>query len=176
MVRVSDDSSISCISCISSNSRGSNSSNSWGSVDMVRVSDDSRGDRFLDDRFSLDSDWVGDIVRSINMDGGWDLNDLYGVEWGIIRSINLALNKDGVLDIVDFSLGLDNGGIDSVGSPEDSWDSDGKMRGCWLVDLGGISRNIAGLSKVHLLGDNCGKVSLVIRLSQLEKKQIGKGR
>merc|ERR1711970_1548470 len=71
------------------------------------------------------------------MDGGWDLNDLYGVEWGIIRGINLALNKDRALDVVDLSLGLDNGGIDSVGSLEDSWDSNGKMRGGWLVDLGG---------------------------------------
>jgi len=139
------------MSGISGNSGGSNSS-----IDMVRVSHDSGGNGLLDDGLSLDSDWVWDIVRGINMDGGWDLDDLLGVEGSIIRGINLALNEDGILDIVDFSLGLDNGGVDSVGSLKDSWDSDGKMRGGWLVDLGGISGHIAGLSKVHLLGDNWG--------------------
>merc|ERR1711915_753322 len=64
------------------------------------------------------------------------------------------------LDIVDLSLGLDNRGIDSLGSLEDSWDSNWKMGGSWLMDLGGISRNIAGLSIVNLLGDNwCGLVN-----------------
>jgi len=132
------------------------SGNSGGGIDMVRVSHDSGGNGLLDDGLSLDGDWVRDIVRGINMDGGWDLNDPLGVEGSIKRGINLALNEDGILDIVDFSLGLDNGGVDSVGSPEDSWDSDGKMGGGWLVDPGGISGHIAGLSKVHLLGDNWG--------------------
>merc|ERR1711915_965678 len=68
------------------------------------------------------------------------------------------------LDIVDLSLGLDNRGIDSLGSLEDSWDSNWKMGGGWLMDLGGISRNIAGLSIVNLLGDNwCGLVSSGVR-------------
>merc|ERR1712128_378662 len=113
---------------------------------MVGVSHDSRGNGLPDDGFSLNGNWVWDVVRSINMDGGWDLNDVHGVEGSVIRGINLALNKDGILDIVDFSLG----------SLKDSWDSDGKMGGGWLVDLGGISGHIAGLSKVHLLGDNWG--------------------
>jgi len=134
----------------------SNGSNGGGSVDMVGVSHDSRGNGLPDDGFSLNGNWVWDVVRSINMDGGWDLNDVHGVEGSIIRGINLALNKDGILDIVDFSLGLDNGSVDGVGSLKDSWDSDGKMGGGWLVDPGGISGHIAGLSKVHLLGDNWG--------------------
>merc|ERR1719357_966243 len=92
------------------------------------------------------------------MDGGWDLNDLLGVEGSIIRGINLALNKDRALDVVDLSLGLDNGGVDSLGSLEDSWDSDGKMRGGWLVDLSGVSGHIAGLAEVHLLGDHRGRL------------------
>jgi len=129
---------------------------SRGSVDMVGVSHDSGGNGLPDDGLSLDSDWDVDIVRGINMDGGWDLHNLLGVEGGIIRGINLALNKDRALDIVDLSLGLDNGGVDSLGSPEDGWDSDRKMRSGWLVDLGGVSGHIAGLSKVHLLGDHRG--------------------
>merc|ERR1712165_641036 len=92
------------------------------------------------------------------MDGGWDLNDLLGVEGSIIRGINLALNENRALDVVDLSLGLDNGGVDSLGSLEDSWDSDGKMRGGWLVDLGGVSGHIAGLAEVHLLGDHRGRL------------------
>merc|ERR1711970_1305420 len=87
-----------------------------------------------------------------------DYKDLLGVEGSIIRGINLALNKDRALDIVDLSLGLDNGSVDSVGSLEDSWDSDGKMRGGWLVDLGGVSGHVAGLAKVHLLGDHGGRL------------------
>ena len=60
---------------------------------------------------------------------------------------------DWVVDIVDLSLGLDNRGVDSL-------DSNGKMGSSWLVDLGGITGNIAGLSIVNLLGDNwCGLVN-----------------
>jgi len=131
---------------------------SRGSIDMMRVSHHRGGHGLLDDGLSLDSDWDSNIVRGINMDGGWDLNNLLGVEGSIIRSINLALNKDRALDIVDFSLCLDNGGVNSVGSLEDSWDSDGKMRGGWLVDLGGVSGHIAGLAEVHLLGDHRGRL------------------
>jgi len=129
---------------------------SRSSIDMMRVSHDGGGNGLLDDGLSLDSDWDSNIVRGINMNGGWDLNDLLGVEGSIIRGINLALNKDRALDVVDLSLGLDNGGVDSLGSLEDSWDSDGKMRGGWLVDLGGISGHVAGLAEVHLLGDHRG--------------------
>merc|ERR1712223_2177541 len=64
---------------------------SRGSIDMVRVSHDGGGNGLLDDGFSLDGDWDSDIVRGIN----------------------LALNEDRALDVVDLSLGLDNGGVDS---------------------------------------------------------------
>jgi len=131
---------------------------SRGGIDMVRVSHDGGGNGLLNDGLSLDGDWDSDVVRGINMDGGWDLNDLLGVEGSIIRGINLALNEDRALDVVDLSLGLDNGGVDSLGSLKDSWDSDGKMRGGWLVDLGGVSGHIAGLAEVHLLGDHRGRL------------------
>ena len=127
-------------------------------LDMVGLSHHRGGHGLLDDGLSLDRDWDSNIVRGINMDGGWDLDDLLGVEGSVIRGINLALNEDRALDDVDLSLGLDNGGVDSLGSLEDSWDSDGKMRGGWLVDLGGISRHIAGLAEVHLLVDHRGKL------------------
>ena len=80
---------------------------------------------------------------------------LLGQERSVIRSIIRLLDMDWVVDIVDLSLGLDNRGVDSL-------DSNGKMGSSWLVDLGGISRNIAGLSIVNLLGDNwCGLVNVV---------------
>merc|ERR1712038_354489 len=121
---------------------------SRGSIDMMRMSHHRGSHGLLDDGLSLDSDWDSNIVRGINMDRGWDLNDLLGVEGSIIRGINLALNKDRALDVVDLSLGF----------LEDSWDSDGKMRGGWLVDLGGVSGHIAGLAEVHLLGDHRGRL------------------
>jgi len=148
--------------CLVDGSNGSSSKvsgitdSSGGSVDMVRVSHNRGSNGLLDDGFSLDSDWDRNVVRGINMDGGWDLDDLLGVEGSVIRGINLALNKDWALDIVDLSLCLDNWGIDGLGSLEDSWDSNGKMGGGWLVDLGGISGHIASLAKVNLLGNNRG--------------------
>ena len=43
-----------------------------------------------------------------------------------------------------------------MGFLEKSWDSKGKMRGDWVADLGGVSRHIAGLAEVDLLGDDRG--------------------
>jgi len=148
---------------VSSNSNGGsggNSSDRGSSVDVVGVGHNSRGNGLLDDGLSLNGNWDGDVVGSINMDWGGDLNNLLGQERSVIRSIIRLLDMDWGLDIVDLSLGLDNRGVDSLGSLEDSWDSNGKMGGSWLVDLGGISGNIAGLSIVNLLGDNwCGLVN-----------------
>jgi len=148
---------------VSSNSNGGsggNSSDRGSSVDVVGVGHNSRGNGLLDDGLSLNGNWDGDVVGSINMDWGGDLDNLLGQERSVIRSIIRLLDMDWGLDIVDLSLGLDNRGVDSLGSLEDSWDSNGKMGGSWLVDLGGISGNIAGLSIVNLLGDNwCGLVN-----------------
>merc|ERR1712117_209683 len=72
------------------------------------------------------------------------------------RGIVWLVDKDWLLDIVDFFLGLDNWGVDSLGSLEDSWDSNWEMWGGWLQDSGGVSGDIVGLTVVHLLGDNWG--------------------
>jgi len=137
----------------------SGSSNSWGSnsrgsLDMVRVGDDWGSNGLLDDWLTLDWDRDMNIVWGINMDWGWDLDDLFGVERSIIRGIIRLVDKDGLLDIVDLSLGLDNWGVDGLGSLQDSWDSNWKMWGSGLKDSGVVSGDIAGLSIVNLLGHN----------------------
>ena len=141
----------------SSDSWGSvDGSNSGGSLDMVRVSHDWSSLGPLDDGLSLDSDWDGDIVWGINMDWGGNLDNLVGGEGGVIRSIVWLVDKDGFLDVVDLSLGLDNGSVDGLGSLEDSWDLDGEVRSGGLQDSGGVSGDIVGLTKVDLLGDHGG--------------------
>ena len=127
-----------------------------GSGNMVGVGHNGGGNGLLDDGLTLDSYGVGDIVGSINMDGGGDLNNLLGVEGGIIRDLDTSLNIDGLVDSVDLGLGLDNGGTDRLATTENSGDLDGKMRGGGLVDGGSVSRDIAGLAQVNLLGDDGG--------------------
>jgi len=156
----------------SSISSSSISSRNWGidnrgsldlagnsSVDfMKRLSYDSRGSGLLDNGLTRDSNRDGDIVRGIHMDWDRDLNNVILVDWGIIGDVDLTLNQDRGLDIVDLNLFLDDGGIVGNRSLEDSWDSNGKMRGGGLEDPGVVARDIAGLSKVDLLGDNGGRL------------------
>merc|ERR1719348_1834233 len=59
---------------------------------------------------------------------------------------------------MDLNLFLDNGGIVGYRSFEHSWDSNGKMGGGRLEDPCVVARDIAGLSKVDLLGDNGGRL------------------
>jgi len=138
-----------------SGSSGVSSDSNWGSsVDVVRVSHDGGSNGLLDDGLSLDGNWDGDVVWGVNVDWGGDLDDLLGKERSVIGGIVWLVDKDGLLDVVDLSLGLDDGGVDGLGSLEDGWDSDGEMGGGGLVDLGGVSGDVAGLAVVNLLGDN----------------------
>jgi len=121
---------------------------------MVGVGHHSGGNSLLDDGLTLDWDGVGGIVRSINMDGGGDLDNVGGGEGGVVGDGNLTLNKDGGLDIVYLNLAVDDGSIDGLGSLEDGGDLDGEMRGGRLQDSGVVSGDIAGLSIVDLLGDD----------------------
>ena len=78
------------------------------------------------------------------------------MEGSVIGSIVWLVDEDGVLDLVDLLLDRDNGSIDSLCSPEDGGDSDGKVRSGGLQDPGGVSGDIAGLAEVDLLGDDWG--------------------
>ena len=78
------------------------------------------------------------------------------MEGGVIRSIVRLVDVDWLLDLVNLLHGLHNGGVDSLASPEDGGDGDGKVRGSGLEDPGGVAGDEAGLAKVHLLGHHGG--------------------
>jgi len=132
------------------------SGGSRGGLDMVGVSHHGGGHGLLHDGLALHGNWVGNVVGSINMDGGGNLNDLLGVEGSVIGSIERLVDEDWVLDLVNLLHGLHNGGVDSLGSPEDGGDGDGKVRGGWLDDPGGVAGDVVGLAEVDLLGDDRG--------------------
>jgi hypothetical protein len=127
-----------------------------GGLDVVGVGHHGGGHGLPHDGLSLDGDWDGDVIGSVNMDGGGNLNDLLGVEGGVEGGIVRLVDEDGVLDLVNLLHGLDNGGVDSLGSPEDGWDGDGKVRGGGLDDPGGVAGHVVGLAQVDLLGDHWG--------------------
>merc|ERR1719483_741890 len=89
-------------------------------------------------------------------DGGGHMDDVLLVDGHVIGDLNATLDQDGVLDLVDLNLLLDDGGVVSNGSPQDSGDRDGKMRGGGLEDPGGVAGDEAGLTEVDLLGDHGG--------------------
>jgi len=132
------------------------SGGSRGGLDMVGVSHHGGGHGLLHDGLALHGNWVGNVVGSINMDGGGHLHDLLGVEGSVIGSIVRLVDKDWLLDLVNLLNGLHNGGVDSLGSPEDGGDGDGKVRGGWLDDPGGVAGDVVGLAEVDLLGDDRG--------------------
>jgi hypothetical protein len=109
-----------------------------------------------DDGLASDGGGDVDVVGGVNMDRGGHLDDVLLVDGDVIGDINATLNQDGVLDLVDLNLLLDDGGVVSNGSPQDSGDRDGKMRGGGLEDPGGVAGDEAGLAEVHLLGDHGG--------------------
>jgi len=81
-----------------------------------------------------------------------NLDDLLGVEGGVIGSVEWLVDEDGVLDLVDLLLHGHNGSVDSLASPQDSWHGDGKVRSGGLQDPGGVPGDVAGLAEVDLLG------------------------
>ena len=83
-----------------------------------------------------------------------NLDDLLGVEGGVIGSVVWLVDEDRVLHLVDLLLDGDNGSVDSLSSPEDGGDGDGEVGGGWLDDPGGVSGDVVGLSEVDLLGDD----------------------
>merc|ERR1719331_2841996 len=99
-----------------------------------------------------DGGGLGPLVDSLSGDGGGD-GDGVG---GIIRGVIGLVDKDGLLDVVDLGLGLDNGGVVGLGSLEDGGDSDGQMGGGGLQDPGVVSGHVVGGAEVDLLGDHGG--------------------
>jgi len=124
--------------------------------DMLGVGHHGGGLGPLDDGLASDGGGDGHVVGGVNMDGGGHLHDVLLVDGDVIGDLNAPLNQDGVLDLVDLNLLLDDGGVVGNGSLQDGGDRDGKMRGGGLEDPGGVAGDEAGLSEVHLLGDHGG--------------------
>ena len=127
-----------------------------GLLDVVGLGHHGSGHGLPHDGLALDGDWDGDVVRRINMDGSGDLDDLLGVEGSVIGSVVWLVDEDRVLHLVDLLLDGDDGSVDSLSSPEDGGDGDGKVRGGWLDDPGGVAGDVVGLAEVDLLGDDRG--------------------
>jgi len=134
--------------------RGSTVGNSGGNSDMVGLSVDSGSEGLLDDGLTGNGDGVGNLIGGIDMDGGWDLNDLFGVDGDIIRNIDATFDIVGFVDGVDLGLLGDDGWVGGDGSTEDGGDSDGEMGGRGLDDACGVAGHIGGLAQVDLFGDN----------------------
>jgi len=145
-------SSITSIASMGNTSMGNTSDSS---VDVVvGVGHNGGSNSLLDNGLTGNRVGVGDVVGGIHVDGCGHTDDVLLVDRDIIGDIHTTLNKDGVLDIVDLNLFLDNGGVVGDRAPEDSGDRDGEMRGGRLDDPGGIARHEVGCSVVNLLGDN----------------------
>jgi hypothetical protein len=123
-----------------------------GGLDVVALGDDGGGLGPPHDGLSLHGNGHGDVVGSINMDGSGNLDDLLGVEGGVIGSVEWLVDVDWVLNLVDLLLHGHDGSIDSLGSLQDGWHSDGKMRSGGLQDPSGVPGDVAGLAEVDLLG------------------------
>lgn len=145
-------------SSVSEGSDSSNGSDNSGINVVVGVSDNGGSLGALDDGLALDGGWDGDVVRSIDVNGGGDLDNVLLVDGDIIWNLNTTFNKDGVLDVVDLNLLLDNGGVVGNGPSEDGGDGDREMGGGWLMDHGVVSRNKVSGSVVDLFGDNGGRL------------------
>lgn len=123
---------------------------------VVGVGDDGSGNGLLDNGLSDNGVGVGDVVGFVNMDGGGDLNNLLPHNGDIIGDLNTPLDIHGLVDGVDLGLGLNDGGVDGLGSLKDGGDLDGEIGGGGLVDGGVVSGHVGGLAIVDLLGDNGG--------------------
>ena len=91
------------------------------------------------------------------MDRGRDFDNLFDVFDDVIRDIVGLFNGDGLVDGVDFLLNGDSSRVGGYSSFQGSGDSNFEVGDGGLQDVGGIARNIRGLSQVNLFGDNGGR-------------------
>ena len=92
------------------------------------------------------------------MDRGRDFDNLFDMFDDIVRDIVGLFNRDGLVDGVDFLLDGDSGGVGGHSSFQGSGDSNFEVGDGWFQDVGGIARDVRGLSQVNLFGDNGGRL------------------
>ena len=124
---------------ITKGGRGIAMSNGSSDGSVVGVGDDGSSHGLSHNGLSNNRDGVGDGIGFVNMNWSGDLNNLFSEDGDIIGYLDTSLNIDGLIDGVDLGLGLDNGGVDGLGSLEDSGHLDGKMGGGRLVNSSGIA-------------------------------------
>jgi len=127
---------------------------SWGHNSVVGLSVDGGSDCLLDDWFTGNSHWVGNLVGGVYVDGGGDLDDFLGVERSVVGNLNTTFNIVGFVDGVDLGLLGDDGGVGGDGATEDGGDGDGEMRGGRFDDAGGVAGDVGGLAEMDLFGDD----------------------
>jgi hypothetical protein len=114
-----------------------------------------RGTKDLfDDGFTCNGVWVGYGHGLGNMNGHGVLHDLFdGFEY-IIGDIVGSCDMLRLVDLMDFFLNCHNGSVVSHGAPQGSRHSNLEIRNGGFQNLGGVPRNISGLAKMDLFGDN----------------------
>jgi len=127
---------------------------SGGHNSVVGLGMDGRSDGLLDDGLTGNSDWVGNLVGGVYVDGGGDLDDFLGVERSVVGNLNTTFNIVGFVDGVDLGLLGDDGGVGGDGATEDGGDGDGEMRGGRFDDTGGVAGDVGGLTEMDLFGDD----------------------
>ena len=90
------------------------------------------------------------------MDRGRDFDNLLDMFDDIVGDVVGLFNGDGLVDGVDFLFNSDSSGVGGHSSLQGSGDSDFEVRDGGLQDVGGVARNVRGLSQVNLFGDDGG--------------------
>jgi len=121
---------------------------------MMVIPDNGGSLDLLDNRFTNDGngvryrDWFSNMVRS------WHFDDFFNMFDNIIRNFVWFFNVNGFVDSVNFFLNGDNGCSDRLGAFQSSGHGDFEVRNGGLQDFGGVARDVLGLAKMDLFGND----------------------
>ena len=125
-----------------------------GMGNMMVIPDNGSSLYLLDNRFTDDGngvryrDWFSDMVRS------WHLDDFFSIYWYIIRNVVWFFNVNGLIDSVNFFLNSDNWSSNRLGAFQSGGHGDFEVRNGGLQDFGGVPRDVLGLAKMNLFGND----------------------
>jgi hypothetical protein len=125
---------------------------SWGSNIFVGVVYYRWSNDLLDDWLTLDGGWDWNVVWGIDMDWGWDLNNLGLVLEYFIGYVIGPLNWDWFVNNEGFLANTGDWGVVGNGSQEGSWDSNVDVSNDWFDDSGVVCSDVWPVSIFELLG------------------------